>query len=71
MLDDELSDGPSADAALSSFGLGIVGLTTTALLARFPLARLSAYDLFPLRRNAAASLWARCRTQRMNYGKPA
>jgi 2-desacetyl-2-hydroxyethyl bacteriochlorophyllide A dehydrogenase len=35
------------------FGQGIVGLLTTALLARFPLERLVALDLHPNRRQAA------------------
>lgn len=39
----------------SVFGLGIVGLLTAGLLARFPLASLRGWDLHPLRREAAAS----------------
>ncbi len=39
----------------SVFGLGVVGLLTAGLLARFPLARLRGWDLHPLRREAAAS----------------
>ena len=40
------------------FGLGIVGLLTTALLARFPLAALYAVDPLAARRALAASLGA-------------
>lgn len=38
------------------FGLGIVGLLTTALLTRFPLSRIVALDRYPLRRKAALEL---------------
>lgn len=40
------------------FGQGIVGLLTTALLARIPLARLITLDQFELRRNASLDLGA-------------
>ena len=40
----------------SVFGLGVIGLLTAGLLARFPLACLSGWDLHPLRRKAAGSL---------------
>jgi threonine dehydrogenase-like Zn-dependent dehydrogenase len=40
----------------SVFGLGVIGLLTAGLLARFPLACLSGWDLHALRRNAAGSL---------------
>lgn len=40
------------------FGLGIVGLLTTALLARFPLAALCVVDPLPRRREIALSLGA-------------
>jgi 2-desacetyl-2-hydroxyethyl bacteriochlorophyllide A dehydrogenase len=40
------------------FGQGIVGLLTTALLARFPLARLVSLDRYPLRREASQALGA-------------
>jgi 2-desacetyl-2-hydroxyethyl bacteriochlorophyllide A dehydrogenase len=53
-----LDGAPRLGDRVSIFGVGMVGLATTALLARFPLSRLSAYDLFALRRNAAASLGA-------------
>lgn len=39
-------------------GLGIIGLLVTALLSRFPLARLASLDPFPLRREAALRLGA-------------
>jgi len=39
----------------SVFGLGVIGLLTAGLLARFPLACLSGWDLHALRREAAAS----------------
>jgi 2-desacetyl-2-hydroxyethyl bacteriochlorophyllide A dehydrogenase len=38
------------------FGLGIVGLLTTALLASFPLAGMVCFDRYPLRRQAACDL---------------
>ena len=38
------------------FGQGIVGLLTTALLAKFPLASLVTCDRYPLRREASLSL---------------
>jgi threonine dehydrogenase-like Zn-dependent dehydrogenase len=40
------------------FGQGVVGLLTTALLARFPLGKLITVDRYPLRRQAAQSLGA-------------
>jgi 2-desacetyl-2-hydroxyethyl bacteriochlorophyllide A dehydrogenase len=40
------------------FGQGIVGLLTTALLARFPLARLVSLDRFPTRRQASLAMGA-------------
>lgn len=40
----------------SVFGLGVIGLLTAGLLARFPLASLSGWDLHDLRRKAAGSL---------------
>lgn len=39
----------------SVFGLGVIGLFTAGLLARFPLASLSGWDLHALRRDAAAA----------------
>jgi 2-desacetyl-2-hydroxyethyl bacteriochlorophyllide A dehydrogenase len=41
------------------FGLGVIGLLTAGLLARFPLAALSAWDLHPRRRKAAEMLGVR------------
>jgi 2-desacetyl-2-hydroxyethyl bacteriochlorophyllide A dehydrogenase len=49
---------PLIGERVSVFGLGVVGLLTTGLLARFPLARLSAWDLHPLRRKAAEGFGA-------------
>ena len=40
----------------SIFGLGVVGLLTAGLLARFPLARLTGWDPLEKRREAAAAL---------------
>ena len=40
------------------FGQGIVGLLTTALLARFPLGALATLDWYPLRRETALALGA-------------
>ncbi len=40
----------------SVYGLGVIGLLTAGLLARFPLACLSGWDLHALRRRAAGSL---------------
>ncbi len=57
-----LLDGqPRLQDRVSVFGLGVVGLCATALLARFPLARLRAYDPIGLRRAAAAALGAEAR----------
>ena len=44
---------PCIGEAVAVFGQGIVGLLTTALLSRFPLARLTAVDPSPFRRQAA------------------
>jgi 2-desacetyl-2-hydroxyethyl bacteriochlorophyllide A dehydrogenase len=43
----------------SVFGLGVIGLITTGLLAQFPLARLTGWDPRALRRDAAARFGAR------------
>ena len=40
-------------------GQGIIGLLTTALLCRFPLAALSTLDAHPLRREASMRSWRR------------
>jgi 2-desacetyl-2-hydroxyethyl bacteriochlorophyllide A dehydrogenase len=53
-----LDSHPLLGERASVFGLGVIGLLTTGLLARFPLARLSGWDLHPLRRAAAAELGA-------------
>ena len=49
---------PLIGERVSVFGQGTIGLFTTALLARFPLASLTAWDLHPARREAAAALGA-------------
>jgi threonine dehydrogenase-like Zn-dependent dehydrogenase len=49
---------PGLSDRVSVFGLGVVGLCTTALLARFPLSRLRAFDLLGPRRDAAAAVGA-------------
>jgi 2-desacetyl-2-hydroxyethyl bacteriochlorophyllide A dehydrogenase len=51
-----LDSAPLLGEKASVFGLGVIGLLTTGLLARFPLASLSAWDLHP-RRRAAAGLF--------------
>ena len=49
---------PLVGEKVAIFGQGIVGLLTTALLARFPLARLVTLDRYALRRNASLALGA-------------
>lgn len=44
---------PLIGERVAIFGQGIVGLLTTALLAQFPLANLTTFDKFPLRRTAS------------------
>jgi 2-desacetyl-2-hydroxyethyl bacteriochlorophyllide A dehydrogenase len=44
---------PLVGERVAVFGLGIVGLLTTAVLARFPLENLITFDLYPRRRQAA------------------
>jgi 2-desacetyl-2-hydroxyethyl bacteriochlorophyllide A dehydrogenase len=51
-----LDSRPLLGERASVFGLGVIGLLTAGLLARFPLACLSGWDLHPLRVQAAASL---------------
>ena len=51
-----LDSHPLLGERASVFGLGVIGLLTAGLLARFPLARLSGWDLHQLRREAAAAL---------------
>jgi 2-desacetyl-2-hydroxyethyl bacteriochlorophyllide A dehydrogenase len=54
-----LLDGqPLIGEQVAVFGQGIVGLLTTALLARLPVASLVTVDRFPLRREASLSLGA-------------
>lgn len=54
-----LDAAPLLGERVSVFGLGVIGLLATGLLARFPLASLSAWDLHPRRREAAALFGAR------------
>lgn len=49
---------PMVGERVAVLGQGVVGLMTTALLARFPLARLVTFDLHPLRRELSARLGA-------------
>jgi 2-desacetyl-2-hydroxyethyl bacteriochlorophyllide A dehydrogenase len=49
---------PLIGEKVAVFGQGIVGLLTTALLARFPLARLVSLDRYELRRRASLGLGA-------------
>lgn len=52
-----LMDGrPMMREAVVVFGQGVVGLLTTALLARFPLGCLATVDRFPLRREASRKI---------------
>jgi 2-desacetyl-2-hydroxyethyl bacteriochlorophyllide A dehydrogenase len=54
-----LMDGhPAIGERVVVFGQGVVGLLTTALLARFPLARLVTLDRFPSRRERSLALGA-------------
>ncbi len=54
-----LHDGaPLMGERVAVFGQGIVGLLTTALLARMPLASLTTFDRYTLRREASLSLGA-------------
>ncbi len=53
-----LDAAPLLGERASVFGLGVIGLLVTGLLARFPLASLSAWDLHPRRREAAAAFGA-------------
>jgi 2-desacetyl-2-hydroxyethyl bacteriochlorophyllide A dehydrogenase len=49
---------PRIGESVAVFGQGVVGLLTTALLARFPLSRLTAIDPVEFRRNASEQLGA-------------
>ena len=51
-----LDSRPLLGERVSVFGLGVIGLLTSGLLARFPLVRLRGFDLPPLRRAAAGTL---------------
>jgi len=53
-----LDGGPLLGEKVVVVGQGIVGLLTTALLARFPLAKLVTLDSYPLRREASKRLGA-------------
>ena len=54
-----LMDGrPLVGEQVAVFGQGVVGLLTTALLARFPLARLVTLDRYPLRRGKSLDMGA-------------
>lgn len=53
-----LDGGPLIGEKVVVIGQGIIGLLTTALLARFPLAALATLDVHPLRREVSAGLGA-------------
>ncbi len=53
-----MDGGPLVGEQVAVFGLGVVGLLTTALLAQFPLASLVTLDPIPLRREKSLSLGA-------------
>jgi 2-desacetyl-2-hydroxyethyl bacteriochlorophyllide A dehydrogenase len=54
-----LMDGrPAIGERVVVFGQGVVGLLTTALLAQFPLSRLTTLDSYPLRRERSLALGA-------------
>lgn len=53
-----LDGAPRIGESVVVFGQGVVGLLTTALLARFPLSRLTAIDPVKLRRTASEQLGA-------------
>jgi NADPH:quinone reductase-like Zn-dependent oxidoreductase len=54
-----LDSAPLLGERASVFGLGVIGLITTGLLAQFPLARLTGWDPLALRREAASRFGAR------------
>ena len=54
-----LDGGPLIGEKVVVVGQGIIGLLTTALLSRFPLAGLATLDTHPLRRQASLGLGAR------------
>lgn len=47
---------PLVGERVSVFGLGVIGLLTAGLLNRFPLSRITGWDLHSMRREAAAAL---------------
>ena len=53
-----MDGGPLIGEQVVVFGQGVVGLLTTALLARFPLARLVTLDRYPLRRKKSLAMGA-------------
>jgi 2-desacetyl-2-hydroxyethyl bacteriochlorophyllide A dehydrogenase len=53
-----LDGGPLIGEKVVVVGQGIIGLLTTALLSRFPLAALATLDAYPLRREASLGLGA-------------
>jgi 2-desacetyl-2-hydroxyethyl bacteriochlorophyllide A dehydrogenase len=53
-----LDGAPLIGERVAVFGQGVVGLLTTALLARLPLAALTTFDRFPLRREWSLKLGA-------------
>ena len=53
-----LDGAPRIGEKVAVLGQGVVGLLTTALLARFPLAALVVFDRYPLRRETARALGA-------------
>jgi threonine dehydrogenase-like Zn-dependent dehydrogenase len=53
-----MDGGPLIGEQVVVFGQGVVGLLTTALLARFPLARLVTLDRYPLRREKSLAMGA-------------
>ncbi len=59
-----LDAAPLLGERVSVFGLGAIGLLTTGLLARFPLASVTGWDPIALRREAAEALGARARDPR-------
>ena len=54
-----LDSAPLLGEQASVFGLGVIGLLTIGLLARFPLARLTGWDPLAMRREAATWFGAR------------
>jgi threonine dehydrogenase-like Zn-dependent dehydrogenase len=65
-----LDTAPILGERVSVFGLGVIGLLATGLLARFPLASITGWDPVPLRREAAAGLGVRARDPRTGQPEP-